>query len=165
MVVLVHRYIKPAFLQNRNIVKVVYVQPPKEGNCQNTTLWKLSTTICGLNDVSRSWDLNIKKELIGLGAIVCKSDPALFIWYYQSKVNDLLCTHVDDFLVGGTEFFLNKVINTIKRVFTIGSEHRAGFKYLVLNISRSNSEIIIDQVNYMKSVDHIIISNDKKIKR
>ena len=62
-------------------------------------------------------------------------------------------------------FFLNKVINTIKRVFTIGSEHRAGFKYLVLNISRSNSEIIIDQVNYMKSVDHIIISNDKKIKR
>ena len=63
--------IKLALLQNRNVVKVVYVQPPKKRDCQDTTLWKLSTTIYRLKDVSRSWHLNIKKELIGLGTIVC----------------------------------------------------------------------------------------------
>ena len=62
-------------------------------------------TIYRLNDASRSWYLNVKKELIGLGAIVCKSDPAVFIWYNQPKVNGLLCTHVDEFLFGGTELF------------------------------------------------------------
>ena len=36
------------------------------------------------------------------------------------------------------------------------------FQYLGLNISQSNSEIIIDQVNYIKSVDYIAISNDRK---
>ena len=29
----------------------------------------------------------LKKELIVLGAIVCKSDAAVFIWHNQSKVN------------------------------------------------------------------------------
>ena len=42
---------------------------------------------------------------MGLGAIVCKSDPPVFIWHNQSKVNRLLCTHVDDFLFGGTQLF------------------------------------------------------------
>ena len=33
------------------------------------------------------------------------------------------------------DFFLNKAINPIKRVITIGPEHCAAFKYLGLNIS------------------------------
>ena len=44
--------IKSAFLQNKNIDRVVYVKPPKEADCQDTTLWKLNTTIYGLNDAS-----------------------------------------------------------------------------------------------------------------
>ena len=97
--------IKSAFLQNTNIDRVVYVKPPKEADCQDTMLWKLNTTIYGLNDSLRSWYLNVKEELIELGAIVSKYDPAIFIWYNQSKVNGLLCTLVDDFFFGGTELF------------------------------------------------------------
>ena len=52
-----------------------------------------------------SWYLNVKKELIGLGAIVCKSDPAVFRWHNQSKVDGLLCAYGDDFLFGATELF------------------------------------------------------------
>ena len=59
-------------------------------------------------------------------------------------------------------FFLNKVSNPIKPAFTIGSEHCAAFKYLGLYISQSNSEIIIDQVSYMKLVYYIALSNDRK---
>ena len=125
-------------------------------------LWKLNTTIYGLSDALRSWDLNVKKELIELGAIVSKYDPVIFIWYNQSKVNELLCTLVDDFLFGETELFLNKVINPIKHVFTIESEHFAAFMYLGLNTSQCHSEIAMDQVNYIKSVDYIAISNDRK---
>ena len=65
-------------------------------------------------------------------------------------------------LWGNLTFFLSKVINPIKRVFTMGSEHCVAFKYLGLNINQSNSEIIRDQVNNKKSVDYIAISNDRK---
>ena len=127
--------IKSAFFQNKNIDRVVYIKPPKEADCQDTTLWKLNTTIYGPYEASRSWYFNVKKELIGLVAIVCKSDLAVFVRHNQSKVNRLLCTNVDDFLFKGTELFLTKLINPIKRVFTNGSEHCAAFKYFGLNIS------------------------------
>ena len=52
---------------------------------------------------------------------------------------------------GELNFFLKKVINPIKSVFTIGSEHCAAFKYFGLNIGQSNSEIKIDQLNNIKS--------------
>ena len=59
---LVRRYKISVFTkQNR----VVYVKPPREADCQDTTLWKLSTTIYRLNGASRSWYLSVKKELIG----------------------------------------------------------------------------------------------------
>ena len=122
-------------MKNKNKDRVAYVKPSKEAHCQDTTLWKLNTTIYRLNDASRSWYLNVKIELIGLHAIVCKSEPAVFIWHNQSKINGLLCTNVNDFLIGGTAIFLDKIINPIERAFTIGSEHYAAFKYLGVNIS------------------------------
>ena len=155
--------IKSAFLQNKNIDRVVYVKPPKD--CQDTTLWKLNTTIYGLYEASRSWYFNVKKELIGLVAIVCKSDLAVFVRHNQSKVNGLLCTNVDDFLFKRTELFLTKLINPIKRVFTNGSEHCAAFKYFGLNISQPISEIIIDQVNYVKSVDLLLYQAIEKTRK
>ena len=75
--------IKSAFLQNKNIDRVVYVKPPKEADCEDTMLWKLNTTFYRLSDASGFWYLNVKKELIGLGATVYKSDPAVFIWHNQ----------------------------------------------------------------------------------
>ena len=92
-------------IQNKNIDRAVYVKPPIEADCQDATLRKLNITIYRLNDTSRSWYLNVKKELTGFGAIVCKSDPAVFIWHSQSKVNGLLCRHFNDFHFGGTELF------------------------------------------------------------
>ena len=55
--------------------------------------------------------------------------------------------------------FLSKVINPIQCVFRTGSEDSAAFKNLVLNISQSNLESIIDQVNHMRSVHYSEISN------
>ena len=37
--------IKSAFLQNKNVDRVVHVKAPKEANCEDTTLRKLNTTI------------------------------------------------------------------------------------------------------------------------
>ena len=60
MVTLVHRYEISVFTK-QNIDRAIYVKPPKEAHCHDTTLWKLNTTIYGLDDASRSWYLNVKK--------------------------------------------------------------------------------------------------------
>ena len=84
---LVHRY-KISIFTKQKYSRLIYSKIiAEEADCQDTMLWKLNTTIYGLNDTSISWYLNDKKEHIGLGAIVCKSDPAVFLWHNQSKVN------------------------------------------------------------------------------
>ena len=65
----------------------------------------------------------------------------------------------------GNETFFSKVINLVKHVFTMGLKHCAAFKHLGLNISQSNFEIILDQVNYINTVDVNAISNDRKKKQ
>ena len=52
MVMLVQRYKISIFTKQKH--RVVYVKPPKEPDCQHTTLWKLNTNIYGINDASTS---------------------------------------------------------------------------------------------------------------
>ena len=53
--------------------------------------------------------------------------------------------------------FLSKVNYISKCVFSIESEHCAVCNYLGQNISLSDSEMMIDQVNCVKSVDYLIV--------
>ena len=138
------------------------MKPPKEANSDPNKLWKLNTTIYGLNDASRSWYLNVKSELTKLGAKTCQSDPSVFVWHSNAKLNGILCTHVDDFLFGGTQIFLENIIAPLKKIFTIGEEHCKAFKHLGLNINQCNTEIILDQNEYIDSLDYINISKNRK---
>lgn len=157
--------IKSAFLQNKSIDREIYVKPPKEANVPRDKLWKLNTTIYGLSDASRSWYINVKNELINLGTKLCQSDPAVFSWHFNAKLSGILCTHVDDFLFGGNEHFINNVIKPLKSTFTIGSEFCTAFKYLGLNINQLDKEIVLNQNDYIKSIDFIDIDNHKMKKK
>ena len=86
------------------------------------------------------------KKPIGLGTKEF-SFLVVFAWHNQLKVYWLFCTHVDDFLFGGTGLFVSKIINPNKLASSIGSEQCDAFKYLGRNISQYNLDTIMDQVN------------------
>ena len=98
-----------------------------------------------------------------MGATVCRSDPSVFVWHSDSELIGILCTHVDDFLFVGTQFFIENIIAPLKQTFTIGTECCTAFKYLGLNITQSSKEIVLDQVDYINSLEYIKISNTRKI--
>ena len=70
--------------------------------------------------------------------------------------------HVDNFLDGGAKLFINIQIAPIKTTFNIGAEHCETFKYYDLNINQSSTQIILDKINYINSLEYINISSDKK---
>ena len=107
----------------------------------------------------------MKNELINLGTKLCQSDPAVFSWHFNAKLSGILCTHVDDFLLRGNEHFINNVIKPLKSAFTIGSEFCTAFKYLGLNINQLDKEIVLNQNDYIKSIDFIDIDNHKMKKK
>ena len=71
--------IKTAFLQSKQIDRLVYLEPPHEA--------KVPKCVYGLTDASRSWYLTVKGELLKLGAIASKLDEVIFTWYCGYKLS------------------------------------------------------------------------------
>ena len=81
-------------------------------------MWKLNPTIYHLHDAAKLWNLIVKNALNKLQATTWRTDPSVFLWQHNSKLNVLLCTHFE------------KCDKTIKKRFTIGSEQLYGFQIL-----------------------------------
>ncbi|XP_057309261.1 uncharacterized protein LOC130647426 [Hydractinia symbiolongicarpus] len=140
--------IKAAFLQGKPIDRELYIRPPKEAYKEGT-VWKLKTCVYGLNDASRTWYLKVYEELTKLNVKVCKYNPGLFYWHHNGKLAGIISTHVDDFCWGGSEYFEREVIEEIRKIFQVGVEKSVAFKYLGINLSCKDNEIMLDQISYI----------------
>ena len=107
--------------------------------------------------------MSVKDEFIKLGVKCSKYDPAVFYWHHNRELHGIICTHVDDFLFGGTNEFILNVMNPIKQKFVIGSECHTVFKYIGLNVNQlSDHSILVDQATYIDSIQEISISKERK---
>ena len=155
--------IKAAFLQGRPIEREVYITPPSEAGVSPHFVWKLKTCIYGLKDASKTWYLSVKEKFIELGAKPSRYDPAVFIWHQNGALKGILCAHVDDFLFGGTQEFLDSVINPVREKFLVGSEYITAFRYLGLNIQQlDDHSILIDQISYINMIKEIDVKKERK---
>ena len=66
--------IKSAFLQRKEIIRQVYLKPPKEF-AREWKVWLLKKTVYGLSDAPKSWYTKVKEELLKLNVKVSKYDP------------------------------------------------------------------------------------------
>ena len=89
-------------------------------------------SVYGLCDAPRAWYLKVKEVLEKAGAGKSKFDDVPFCWHHNDKLEGILSCHVDDFVWGETNIFVNKIINVLKQTFSISSEECETFKYLGL---------------------------------
>ena len=78
--------IKSAFLQGRELMREVYVKPPKESSTPKGMIWKLKHGLYGLKDGARQFYLSVKEELLRLGCKMCETDPALFFLHKEGNL-------------------------------------------------------------------------------
>ena len=101
----------------------------------------------------------VKKELLALSVQMCSLDPSLFYLKDQNNiVIGILFLYVDDFLWTGTKFFEEKVINKLITMFLISSSNSSLFKYLGLNMSSRQQDILPDQNKYLYSLQPAKVS-------
>ena len=115
--------IKSAFLEDKEINRQVYLEPPKDF-AQEGKVWLLKKTVYGLLGKSKSWNTRVKEELLKLNVKVSKYDLGLFIYQYRRTLHGLLVTHVDDFLWAGSQVFVKNVINQLHKNFKTGSVNK-----------------------------------------
>lgn len=153
--------IKAAFLNGKDLERVIFMKPPKEANVPGR-LWKLRRCVYGLNDASRYWYFRLREELINLGCKCSNKDPSLFIYHQNSRLHGIMMIHVDDILWAGSEQFVTKVIDQIRATFKISSECRSAFKYVGLEINQTKEGIYLSQKQYASEIEEVKIDNHRK---
>ena len=87
----------------------------------------------------------------------------MFYWHHNGELHGIICTHVDDFLFGGTNEFILNVMNPKKQKFVIGSECHTVFKYIGLNVNQlSDHSILVDQATYIDLIQEINMSKERR---
>ena len=61
----------------------------------------------GLKDGARQFYSSVRDELVSLGCVQSKLDPAVFTMIEDGSLVGIICCHVDDFLHAGDERFEN----------------------------------------------------------
>ena len=151
--------VKTAFLQGDQIDRVVYVRPPIEAKTE--TVWKLNKTVYGLADASRNWYTKLRNELIKLGCIPCKIDQGIFCWFSNKKLIGLMISFVDDILWGGISHFC-KIIEKLRKVFSIGVENSTTFKYIGIELDQNDDfSISLSQNSYVEDLNFIELNESK----
>ena len=130
----------------KEVDRLVNLEPPKETNVPPGYISKLSKCVHGLSDAPRSSYLTLREDLSKSGAVVSKYDQAIFSWYFRDKLHGIIVTHVDDFYFAESEIFQAKIIVRLCHLFKIKSEEVSEFQYIGLSIKESKDNIKIGQI-------------------
>ena len=155
--------ITSAFLQGKELKRLVYVIPPKEYK-KKGVLWKLKKCVYGLCDAARQWYEEVKDTFTEAGIIKCPYDDAFFYWFVDGSLEGIMTIHVDDFIYCGTDKFIDHLHKCIFSKFNVGSQTESCFQYLGMQISQSpeSHEVVISQNKYTDSLQTIQISDKRR---
>ena len=143
-----------AFLQGNPIQREIFIQPPPEKVKPGKT-WKLLKACYGLYDASREWYMAVRQTLLEMKMKSVSGDDAFFYYLKDGKLAGLCILHVDDFLIGGNEYFHNLIRNKLVGRFTFGKIEMEKFKFTGLNIRQTANGIYVDQNEYIQSIKPI----------
>ena len=110
--------ITAAFLQAEELKRDVFINPPKDVK-EEGVVWKLRKPLYGLTDAGRQFWLRIKKLLKENGFENIVGDEAFYIKRNDDGSTGMLLLHVDDFLMGGSESFVETTTDMFKTALTV----------------------------------------------
>ena len=158
--------VSSAFLQGEELERTVHLKPPKEIPGSEKMLMKLKVALYGLNDASLAFYRKVATELKRMGCIQSKNDPAFY--YFRDKSGTLrgcVCTHVDDFLHCGDDWFEEQVILILGQVLKMGTTEASNLTYVGYEINQTEQGLTISQDKFVSDkVEQFAISPDRRRK-
>ena len=149
--------IRSAYLQGNPMQREVYLKPPAEYDTGK--LWRLRKCVYGLSDAARNWYNRVREQLIQLDLKVCSYDNAVFSYIVNGKLQGVICLYVDDFLLCGTDAFVDNIVSKISTLFNVGNTEQDMFKYIGLNIVSGHEKLsTIDQIQYCSTLEPMKLS-------
>jgi len=128
--------ISAAFLQGRDIDRIVHVQPPPEFK-KPGTVWRLNKGLYGLKEAARLWYDELVERLQRSGGQKLTGDSACIVFHdHQKKLIGFVIIHVDDIIISGTQKFVDWIVAIIKRRFKVSKDQLDKFTYTGMSIRK-----------------------------
>ena len=126
--------IKAAYL-NAPLDKNIYVTiPPGDVNF-GKGYWLLRKALYGLKQSGRQWNIHFTNFLKNNGFIQLISEPCIFVKKEGERAVCIIGVYVDDLLITGIQYHINKTIKNIKKNFKVSKCNEAGY-ILGINIEK-----------------------------
>ena len=157
--------ITSAFLQAKDIERLVYLIPPKEC-CQKDVLWRLKKCVYGLSDAAKLWYETIREQIELNDITKCPHDDAFF-YKRDTSIQGMMSLHVDDFIYAGDSDFQDTITGSVLRDVNIKKIDQNQFTYLGLEVNQlHDNSITVSQNTYINNeLQEIPIGPKRKVQR
>ena len=146
--------IRAAFLQSEPLKREVFIAPPKD-IAKDGIIWKLIKPIYGLDDASRKFWITVKKIFNEEGLVPLTGDEAFYHKREDDVLKGIVLTHVDDFLMAGTDDFLESITKKIEKSLTISKIENNKFRFTGVDIEKTSDGIVAGMEDYAASIDSL----------
>ena len=84
-----------------------------------------------------------------------EGDKAFYNLHRNGELMGAVITHVDDFILAGTEDFIKEVLETISRELTVSKIEKDKFRYTGIDVSVVEDGIEVEMEDYVDSLEEI----------
>lgn len=114
---------------------------------EETRVFRLLKTLCGLKQASRQWYIKLTIVLLDVGYKQSSHDHSLFTKYYGDDIVALLIYVDDIFLTGSNHTVIDDIKKYLHSQFKV--KYLGELKYLLeIEVLRSQYEILMNQMKY-----------------
>ena len=149
--------IRAAFLQAKGLDREVYMEPPKDVKKEGK-IWKLKKPLYGLNDASCKFWLKVREVFDECKLRILDGDEAFYFRHDENgNLEGMVSSHVDDFILAGTEKFLEEITSKIAQKLEISKLEDNEFRFTGMDVKKDGDVIVVSMEDYAKSLEKIEI--------
>merc|ERR1712101_34810 len=146
--------IRAAFLQAKTLDREAYVKPPKDQEKEGI-IWKLLKPLFGLDDASRKVYLKVRETLRNFNLNTLPGDDAVYFQHINGNLIGMILSNVDEFTITGTNEFVNRIVEGLKKIFTRYKIEENNFRFTGLDVKTTDEGIEISMEDYANSITEI----------
>lgn len=99
--------------------------------------------------------LKVYDEICKQGAINSTYDNALFYLRDGSRLQGLVCAHVDDFFLNGSQLFHTKIVNNLRTEFSLSKEFFSQMLFTGIEMSQTENYVEMHQQTYIDELQTV----------
>merc|ERR1712115_637982 len=99
--------------------------------------------------------LKVRETLKNLNLNTLPGEDAVYYQHINGNLIGMLLSHVDDFTITGTNEFVNRIVEGLKKIFTISKIEENNFRFTGLDVKTNDEQIEISMEDYANSINEI----------